>query len=168
MDALELLEQQHREVDRLFARVEGARKSEQGAIFELIAEALRKHSFLEEEIFYPGVRRAQTEDLVGDALEDHETIERLLQDIEETGVVHQSFFTKLTALREYVQDHVKDEEQELFPRVRELLSEDELRTMGSDMQASSEEWEEEDHAETEQVEPQPQTSQEPQLDDPRG
>jgi len=164
MDAIELLTQQHREVDRLFARLEGARKADQPALFVELARILRRHAFLEEEIFYPGVRRAETDDTVGDALEDHETVETLLANIEETGVAHQSFFSKLTALRDDVQAHVRMEETELFPQVRELLGEDELRTLGRDLLDATQEWDDEDHSETEQLNPQPQTSVQPALD----
>lgn len=165
MDAIELLSQQHREVEKLFARVEGARKGGQAELFDELAEALRLHTFLEETIFYPGVRRAETSELVGDAFEDHDTVKRLLEDIEETGVAHQSFFSKLTALRDYVREHVREEESELFPKVRQLFSQDDLETMGRDLESSAEEWEQEDQGTTELVEPTPQTLQEPALDD---
>jgi len=168
MDALELLEGQHREVDRLFLRVEGARKEEQSEVFDTVAELLRQHAYIEQEVFYPGVRHAQTEPWVRDALEDHEVVERLLRDIEDTGVLHPSFFTKLTALREYVEEHVEDEEQALFPLVRELLSEGELDRLGRELEASFEEWEEEDPAETPTVEPRAQAVVESFFESPKG
>jgi hemerythrin superfamily protein len=164
MDAIELLTQQHREVDRLFARLEGAPKADQPALFAELARLLRRHAFIEEDIFYARVRREATDDLVGDALEDHETVASLLENIEETGVAHQSFFAKVTALRDDVRAHVKTEETELFPLVRELFGEDDLRTLGRELLEATEEWDEEDKGETELVEPVPQTLIQPPLD----
>jgi hemerythrin-like domain-containing protein len=157
MDAIELLTQQHREVDRLFARLEGARKAEQSKLFEELSRMLRRHAFIEEEIFYERARRAETEDTVSDALDDHEMVEELLLSIEETGVAHQSFFSKVTSLRDNVRAHVKMEETELLPQVRALLGEDDLRTLGREMLEAWEEWDEEDQGETAQLDPTPQT-----------
>jgi len=160
MDAIELLTRQHREIERLFARVEGGRGTDQHSFFLQLARALRLHTFLEEQIFYPAARKS-AEDLVNDSFEDHDTMKRLLTDAEDLGTEHQSFSVQLTDLREAVQDHLRSEEQDLFPQVRKALGADELETMGSDMESSAEEWEQEDTGTTEQLEPQPQTLVEP-------
>jgi hypothetical protein len=163
MDAIELLTQQHREVERLFARVEGGRGRDQQAYFIQLARALRLHMYLEEQIFYPAARKGRTASLVSDAFEDHDTVKQLLAEAEELGAEHQAFSSRLATLRESVSEHVRWEEQELFLLARQELGAEELESLGNELESSALEWEQEDSGATEPVRPQPQTRVEPPM-----
>lgn len=69
MDAIELLEDQHREVEDLFEEIEEAEASEKREIFDEIADQLAIHATIEEKHFYPACRDAKTEDILRESLE---------------------------------------------------------------------------------------------------
>lgn len=119
-DALELLKADHREVDELFAAFEqAAGDAEQRNIAIAICVALKVHARLEEELFYPAVWPAlKDKGLIEEALVEHASARDLIAQIE-AGAPGEAFFTaRVRVLGEYVQHHVEEEEEEIFPQVR--------------------------------------------------
>ena len=130
MDAIELLESQHREVKALFQKCERANGEAKRQLFEKIADALAVHAAIEEKHFYPATRSARTEELLQEAVEEHLSVKRIVADLLEMDPAEAQFDPKIKVLQEQVEHHVEEEEGELFPRVRKLLSEDELFDLG--------------------------------------
>lgn len=112
-DAIKLLKDDHREVERLFGQFESTRSADrQQEIAERICEALRTHTTIEEEIFYPAFLEATQEtDLHHEAEIEHEGAKRLIDEIEATGSGDDHFEARVTVLREMIRHHVKEEEQ---------------------------------------------------------
>lgn len=136
MDAIELLKSQHREVEKIFEMIEKAKGgSEKAALFRDVANALAGHAKIEEEIFYPGVMKTDTQDLLREAVEEHLSVKRVISDLLATSADDESFDAKVKVLKEQVQHHVDEEEGELFPKVKKQFSSDELGDMGSAMEA---------------------------------
>lgn len=136
MDAIELLEQQHRETETLFDRFEAAGSDEQKAEIatEVIAD-LRVHTTIEEEIFYPALREAD-EDLEDDVLEgyeEHHAVELLIDELDGMSPADENYDAKLAVVEELVLHHVEEEEQELFPQVRRAMPDEQLRDLGERM-----------------------------------
>src|SRR5262245_59694552 len=126
MDALTMLKQDHRAVEDLFSRFEKAGDSAYAAkrqIADRIVEALSKHAAMEEQIFYPIVRMtvSRSEDTVLESLEEHHIVKWVLAEIDGLDPAAERFDAKMTVLIENVRHHVKEEEQELFPRVQAEL-----------------------------------------------
>lgn len=136
VDAVELLESQHREVDALFKEIEAAgdratKKKEK--LFATIAEKLTMHAKLEESIFYPAAKEADN-DLVLEAFEEHANVKAMIRKLQKTGGDDETFDAKITVLKELVKHHVKEEETELFPKCRKALGEEALLELGANMQ----------------------------------
>jgi hemerythrin superfamily protein len=145
-DAIDLLMDDHKRVDKLFTDFESVDRDDPDAVQELVEIAcmeLQIHSILEEEIFYPAVR-AQVEDgdrgsqdMLNEAEVEHEMVDELiakLQEIEPDDAMYGAYFKVLT---EYVKHHLKEEETELFPQVRGMGLD--LQQLGEDMRLRREE-----------------------------
>ncbi len=138
LNALDLLVQQHDEVDALIARLEdeelGPEKKQ--AVFFEMADKLAAHAAMEEQLFYPAVRAKKTEDLLLEANEEHLSIKRVLVDLMGIDLDDARFDATLSVLKEQVEHHAREEEEgELFPKIRPMFSDDELDALGGEMLA---------------------------------
>jgi len=138
--AIGLLEGQHREVEALFAKLEDASGSEQKRkLFTEIADKLAVHATIEERHFYPAVKAKRTEDILLESLEEHLGIKRVLADLLVTAVGDDTFDAKVKVLKEQVEHHVGEEEDDLFPKVKKLMDEESLIAIAQQMTATQEE-----------------------------
>jgi hypothetical protein len=126
-DAIDLLKQDHRRVESLFKEFEKAHESEeQSATDEIIDTAcaeLQIHDKLETEIFYPAVHQQaeeEQEELLDEAEVEHTTVRDLIQKIMDMGAGAEKRDAHFTVLMEYVKHHVKEEEKEMFPKIKKL------------------------------------------------
>ncbi len=150
--AIELLEEQHREVEQLFTELEEEESTEEKqALFEELADKLAVHAAIEERHFYPQAKDDKTEDLLLESVEEHLAVKRVIADLMETSPEDPSFDAKVKVLKEQVEHHVKEEEEELFPKVEKLLSEDQLIALAQEMTATRVELEEADEAPHDQI-----------------
>jgi hypothetical protein len=136
MDALELLEQDHAKVKKLFEEAEDADEKEQRAIFTQIKTELEIHTQIEESVFYPAMQRYnELKDMVAESLEEHNKVKTLLKEMD--GLSGDDFEDKLEELIDNVEHHAEDEEEsKMFPKVRELVSAAELDKLGAQLQAA--------------------------------
>jgi hemerythrin superfamily protein len=131
-DALALLKQDHEAVSALFKQAEKDEKAQE-EIFSEINSALTIHATIEEEIFYPAVRKAKSEqvkDEVLEALAEHKQIKALLTELSELSGNDDSFGPKLKVLKEDVEHHVEEEQDEMFPDAKKYLGEKRLVELG--------------------------------------
>jgi hemerythrin superfamily protein len=134
MNAIELLQEQHADVDSLFARLEKAEGTERRTLFEELADKLAAHAKIEEKLFYPSVMAKQTEELLLESVEEHLSVKRVLTDLMKLDPDDPHFKAKISVLEEQVRHHAHDEEEgELFPKVSRLMSADELEGLGSEL-----------------------------------
>jgi hemerythrin superfamily protein len=138
MDAIALLKADHDTVAAKFASFEklGDRAVKaKAAIVADVIKALSAHAAIEEELFYPAVRERMTdqEDQVLEALEEHHVVKWTLSELDGMSPEHERFGAKFTVLMESVRHHVKEEEQELFPKVRKAFTRQELIDLGERM-----------------------------------
>lgn len=129
-DAIKLLKADHREVSDLLEEFESADHEEKARIAQRICAALTVHAQIEEELLYPEAREALDEEdreLVNEADVEHASIKQLVAEVEDSGPEDEHFDARVTVIGEYVKHHVKEEEKELFPKLRETeLDLDEL------------------------------------------
>jgi hemerythrin superfamily protein len=149
MSAIDLLESQHRQVEKLFKQLEKATKSDRKQrLFEEIADKLAVHAAIEEHHFYPAVKARRTEDILLEAVEEHLTIKRTLADLLKIDAEDETFDAKVKVLKEEVEHHVQEEESDLFPKVKKILAAEELDTLEQQMVAEQGELEEEGNPRT--------------------
>ena len=138
-DAVKLLTADHKEVKALFNQykklVDGdAAAEERQALAEQICNMLTMHATIEEEIFYPAAREALDEDdLLDEAEVEHASAKDLIAQIEAMDADDDLYDAKVTVLGEYIDHHVKEEEEEMFPKCRK--SEMDLALLGEELDA---------------------------------
>jgi hemerythrin superfamily protein len=119
-DAISLLKADHREVKGWFEAYEGSSsKAAKAELSSKICAALKVHSRIEEEIFYPAARAAtKDDDLLDEELVEHAAAKDLIAQIETMSVGDDLYDAKVKVLSEEILHHVKEEEGELFPEVK--------------------------------------------------
>jgi hypothetical protein len=139
MKATELLEQQHEDVKDLFKRLEeGDGEAGQKKLFEELAASLVAHDAIERQIFYPACEDAMgMTDLLGEALVEHGVIEFMLYEADQAQG-KKDFKFKCTVLEETVEHHVKEEEDDFFPKAKKALGEKRLEELGAKMERAFE------------------------------
>jgi hemerythrin superfamily protein len=143
VDAIQLLETQHRAVEKLFASVAGGNGKDIRPIVLQIIDKLTVHSAIEERHFYPAVRSADTEDLIDESYDDHREVKEVCLHLLDVDPSDEDYQAKVEELQGLVEEHVSIEESELFPAVRDLLEVTELDTLGQQMMATMNELEQE-------------------------
>ncbi|HEX6156170.1 MAG TPA: hemerythrin domain-containing protein [Burkholderiales bacterium] len=117
--AIALLMEDHEYVKKAFRAFEKMDEEDQPALVKQVCAALKVHTRIEEEIFYPAVRKAiKDEDLMNEAEVEHDSAKSLIRQLERMKPSDPKFAATFTVLGEYVNHHVKEEEEEMFPKVR--------------------------------------------------
>jgi hypothetical protein len=123
-DAVDLLTDDHLQVSALFKRYEKLAKKkapagERRTLAESICAMLKAHTTIEEEIFYPAARRAGIDaDMLDEAKVEHASSKDLIAQIESSDAKDDLYDAKVTVLGEYIQHHVVEEQNEMFPKCR--------------------------------------------------
>jgi hemerythrin superfamily protein len=138
-DAIALLKADHKEVAEMLEKFETARSTKEKLAHQ-ICTSLTIHAQIEEEIFYPAAREAlgdEGEDLLNEAKVEHNSLKELIGQIEGSGPEDDLFDAHVKVLGEYVKHHVKEEEGELFPKLRK--SDMDLKGVGEQLAARKKE-----------------------------
>ena len=139
INVLDLLTDQHTEVDKLLEKLEKG-KADKASLFQQLADKLAAHATIEEKIFYPGVMTAKTQDLLNESVEEHLEVKRLLADMLQLAPDSEAFEAKLSVLKENLSHHAHEEEEDkLFPMVRKQMDADQLAALGNQVLAMFEE-----------------------------
>ncbi|MBQ0901169.1 hemerythrin domain-containing protein [Micromonospora sp. U21] len=139
-DAIVLLKEDHKEMRRLFKAFQDAEEgpaSQRQKLVGQILEALTVHTYLENEVMYPEIRRLlpDLEDDILESYEEHHVADLLCFELASMDAEDERFNAKTTVLIENVTHHVEEEEQEWFPKVREALGRKQLQEIGEKMLA---------------------------------
>ena len=137
-DAIVLLKEDHKEMRRLFKAFQDAEEgpaSQRQKLVKQILEALTVHTYLENEVMYPEVRKLvpDVEDDILESYEEHHVADVLCFELFTMDADDERFNAKTTVLIENVLHHVEEEEQEWFPKVREALGRNQLQEIGERM-----------------------------------
>ena len=138
-EATALLKADHQLVSKLFEEYEGTRSDTKKAeIVSRICTELTVHAQIEEEIFYPAVKEALKDgELVPEATVEHATLKDLISQIEGIEPDGEMYDAKVKVLSEYVKHHVKEEQNEIFPKAK--ASDLDLMELGAQMATRKEE-----------------------------
>lgn len=139
MDAFNLLKADHQKVAELFDELESAGGKQKLSVFAEIKTELELHTHIEETIFYPALEEPkETHDLTLEAYEEHDVVKKLLQELSRARTANEEWEAKAKVLRENVEHHVEEEENELFKKASKALSREEIETLGEQMQSEKE------------------------------
>lgn len=137
MTVFEILKEDHREIKDFLkegeATSKGAVKTRE-KILATLKEKLQQHTKMEEEFFYPELaENDETRDLILESYEEHNLIDQLLAQLEKVDPSEEVWSAKFTVLKENIEHHAEEEEQELFPKARDVLSKDKLQEIAKKM-----------------------------------
>lgn len=137
MDAFELLKNDHAKVSTLLDKSEAATDATtRQQLFAQLKQELDIHAHIEETILYPALKGAQeTSDITEEAYEEHQEVKDLLAELEATPADSEEWADLLLELKENVEHHVEEEEGEMFPKARTVLSEQQLNEIGAQLAA---------------------------------
>ena len=138
-DAIVYLKDQHKVVKKLFREFQGAgddATATKGRIVEQILENLTVHTYLENEVMYPEVRKLMPdlEDDILESYEEHHVADVLCLELYVMDSADEHFDAKTTVLIENVTHHIEEEEGDWFPKVRTGLGRKQLQELGARME----------------------------------
>ena len=145
-DACDLLDTDHKNVKKMFkayeelagSRARGAAQKKMDLAHEICQE-LKAHAQVEEEIFYPALRAVLKDtDILAEAEVEHAGAKDLIAQIESMADADEMFDAKVKVLGEYIDHHVKEERNEIFPKARAARKLD-LVAMRDQLEARKEE-----------------------------
>jgi hypothetical protein len=141
-DVIEVLEHDHREVEEMFTELESLRgastdeaRSRRKELTDRVTIELVRHSVAEEVIVYPRVEDKVGADEVEHAREEHAEAEETLKRLEKLDSDDAAFDDELATLMEEIRHHIEDEEGRMFAQMRRAIDADELRRLGSRVEA---------------------------------
>lgn len=137
MDALALLKKDHDQVKKMLKDLDDttdrAIKTRQD-LFERLKFSLTVHEQMEEAVLYPALKEhAETKEIVLEAYEEHDVVDTILRELEQTPFDDETWHAKLTVMRENLLHHIQEEEDEMFGQVRRLFDKATLESLGEQM-----------------------------------
>jgi len=140
VSAIDLLKQQHRDMEQLFERLQGSSGVERIALLGELAENLTLHAALEEQFFYPFAREQGVGNIIDESFQDHAEVKQLLSQILQTKQTDAGLMQLISRLRRMVTEHVGEEERSLLPQVQASADAQMLLSLREDMLEAMETW----------------------------
>jgi hemerythrin superfamily protein len=141
-DVIEVLEQDHREVEQMFAELESLRgastpeaQSRRKDVTEQVTIELVRHSVAEEVLVYPQVEDKVSAEEAEHARKEHADAEETLNRLEKLDADDPTFDDELASLMAEIRHHIADEEGQMFAHMRQAIDADELRELGGRVEA---------------------------------
>ena len=137
-NAVQMLKSDHAKVKQLFAQFEAAGEDEKrkGDIFKQIAQELKVHTTIEEEVFYPAVKKMDGE-MALEAVEEHNIVDWIIAQMKKLSPGDENYDAKFSTLKENVEHHIEEEEKEMFPEAEQKLG-SQITALGEKMQERKE------------------------------
>ena len=136
-NAINMLTEDHAKVRKMFKQFEKMKEGDEREKADLVREIcmeLSVHAQLEEEMFYPAAREAMDDqDLLDEAEVEHASAKQLISELEGMQPGDELYDAKVTVLGEYVDHHIKEEEKQIFPKVKRAKLD--MEEMAEQMQA---------------------------------
>jgi len=140
MNALDLLKDDHEKVKSIFQHISSLSQSAERSRrsqFEKLQQELKIHTSIEEQIFYPALEtHNETKDIIKESYKEHKQVDSLCQEIARLNPTDNKWIGKIGELQNMVERHVRQEEGELFKRVRQIFDKQVLEDMGRRMEAA--------------------------------
>ena len=140
MDAITLLKDDHRRFKKMLE--EGEETTERAVktrkdLLERLAAELKAHEKIEEEIFYPTLKQYdKVKEIVLEGYEEHHVADLILEELRKTNVADERWGAKFSVLKENIEHHIEEEEEDMFKKARAVLDKAQLVELGERMQAA--------------------------------
>ena len=139
MDALKLLKEDHVKVKKMLSELddttERAEKTREAG-FARIQQELEVHEAIEEEIFYPALKdHPKTKELALEGYEEHHVVDTVMAEMRELAVTDETWTAKFSVMKENLEHHIEEEEDEMFKQARQVFDESELEDLGERMES---------------------------------
>jgi hemerythrin superfamily protein len=141
-DVIEILTHDHREVEQMFAELDSLRgaadeqsRTRRKDVAEQVTIELIRHAVAEEAAVYPKVKEKVSQAEAERALREHAEAERTLKRLEKLRAEDPGFEVELQTLMTEIREHVAEEENEMFPHMRTIFSQEELVKIGQQVEA---------------------------------
>lgn len=138
MNVFELLKEDHKKVAQIFEKLDPTTEQAvktRSELFAKLKNELEIHTRIEEEIFYPVLKEAaETRAITLEAYEEHKVVKELLEAMSALPPTSEQWTAKLTVLKENVEHHVEEEENEMFKQAREVLTKEQAEVLGMRME----------------------------------
>ena len=137
MNAITMLTDDHRAVKKLLSELEST--TERGVktreeLFTRIKADLTVHEIIEEEIFYPELKKhPKAKDIVLEGYEEHNVVDTLMGELSSMPFDDERWGAKAKVMQENVEHHIEEEEGEMFKKARQVFDEAELEDLGNRM-----------------------------------
>jgi len=139
-DAISILKGDHQRVRQLLRRLENTTDKATTQRKDLLTEIeneVKVHTTVEEEIFYPAfqeaVRSKSDKEIYFEAIEEHHVVDLVIPEIKSTDAASEQFGAKAKVLKDLIEHHAEEEETEMFPKARKVMSPDELVELGKEI-----------------------------------
>jgi hypothetical protein len=138
-NAIELLKEDHRKVKKLLEQgdetTENAVKT-RTEVLEKIKAEMQVHEAIEEEIFYPALQQHEkAKEIVLEGYEEHHVVDQILGELDDVSVEDERWAAKFSVMKENVEHHIEEEEDDMFKKAKQIFSDDELNELGERMEA---------------------------------
>ncbi len=133
-NAIQLLTEDHARLRTLLDELEQTRGDGRREKFEEVRQTLAAHEIIEEEEFYPTLRRhPRAKEEVLEGIEEHHLVDQVMGELGATPISDETWEAKRNVMTENIRHHMEEEETELFPTARKVLDEGELNALGDRM-----------------------------------
>lgn len=135
MDVIKLLEKDHGRIRSLFSDIEGTNEPQElEDYFDKLDNILTIHARAEELVLYPQSRNCEdTVELIDQGHKEHTKGDQMVLAIKSLSPESPEFKQKVSELQEFMLNHLDEEENELFPRVRQCLNDETLEQLGTQL-----------------------------------
>jgi len=139
VDAIELLERDHRRLEDLLKKGEDTTPravKARSELLDIITSELNAHELIEEKVLYPALKsHPEAKDIVLEGYQEHHVADLLLKELHHLAKRDERWGPKLKVLKENIEHHIEEEEDKMFPTARSVLSRAELENLGVRMEA---------------------------------
>ena len=142
MDALELLEDDHKTVKKILDDLEST--TERGVktreeLFTRFKKEMQVHEVIEEEILYPALKEhKKSKEIALEGYEEHHVVDQIMTELDNLPFDDETWGAKLKVMKENIEHHIEEEEDDMFKKARQIFSKEELDEMGERMKARKE------------------------------
>ncbi len=142
MNPYKILKEDHKKVKDLMKQIEELSEdqvSEKEELFEQLKHELEVHTQTEEKTLYPALKeKEETRDISLEAIEEHHVVDLLLKELDELSKDEEQWSAKFTVLKEMVEHHIEEEEEEMFKKAHQALEKNEENELGEEIETTKE------------------------------
>ena len=137
MNGLDLLKADHRRVEKLLEQLDDTSEDDverRRDLFRELTDEMQAHEIIEEEILYPALKsNPKAREVVLEGYEEHHVVDTIMSELDDVPFDDETWAAKFSVMKENIEHHIEEEEDEMFDQASEIFDEDELETLGQRM-----------------------------------